>query len=66
MRPHTLNTVQTPAKDELSTAGRIKQSIWRISDKLKQRNVKYPSKAGMTTAVLAPPAFYEKTRPIFM
>ena len=66
VRPHAPNTVQTPGKDDLSITGRMKQSIWRISDKLKQRNVKHAFRAGMATAVLASPAFYEKTRPIFM
>lgn len=66
VRPHAPNTVQTPGKEDLSFMGRIKQSIWRIGDTLKHRNVKYSFKAGMATALLAAPAFFDRTRPIFV
>lgn len=64
--PHAPNTIQTPARANLSFMGRVKQTIWAIGARLKQQDSKYAIKAGMATAILAAPAFFEKTRPVFV
>lgn len=46
--------------------GRVKQTIWTIGARLKQQDSKYAIKAGMATAILAAPAFFERTRPVFV
>lgn len=66
VRPHAPNTVQTPAREELSFIGRLKQTLWAIGDGMRDRKIKYAIKAGMATAILAAPAFFEVTRPIFV
>ncbi|KAL1940894.1 hypothetical protein VTO73DRAFT_7935 [Trametes versicolor] len=64
--PHAPNTIQTPARANLSFMGRVKQTIWAIGARLKQQDSKYAIKAGMATAILAAPAFFERTRPVFV
>jgi hypothetical protein len=49
----------------LTFLGRIKQTIWAIGGSFKERNLKFAIKAGMATAILAAPAFFDATRPIF-
>ncbi|KAJ7678692.1 Fusaric acid resistance protein-like-domain-containing protein [Mycena rosella] len=66
VRPHAPNTIQTPAWDRLTWIGRIKQQLWTIGKRLTERDTKYAVKAGMATAVLAAPAFFDKTRPLFV
>lgn len=44
----------------------MKQSLWAFGDRLKQPDLKYAFKVGMATAILAAPAFFETTRPVFM
>jgi hypothetical protein len=66
VQPHAPDTLQTPARVNLTFLGRIKQSLWAIGDRLKERNLKYAFKAGMATALLAAPAFFDSTRPLFM
>ena len=66
VRPHAPNTVQTPSASELSFFGKINQLIWRIGDRLKERTILYAFKAGMATAILAAPAFFDATRPLFV
>jgi hypothetical protein len=56
----------TPGDDGMSLFGRLGQRIWRIGEELKQKNVKYAFKAGMATAILASPAFFDSTRPYFI
>jgi hypothetical protein len=65
IRPHAPNTIQTPSWADLSYVGRFKQTLWAIGAKLKERNFKYAVKAGMATGILAAPAFFDATRPIF-
>jgi hypothetical protein len=65
IRPHAPNTIQTPPRSKLTYIGRIKQSLWTIGARLKERDLKYAVKAGMATAMLAMPAFFDATRPIF-
>ena len=65
VRPHAPNTILTPPREELSFWGRMGQSIWRLNRMFKGNNVKYAFKAGMATALLAAPAFFDATRPVF-
>lgn len=66
VRPHAPNTIQTPARSELSFIGKVKQSIWFLGARLQEQDLKYAFKAGMATAVLAAPAFFDATRPTFV
>ena len=65
VKPHAPNTMLTPGDDELSFIGRFGQKMWRLGEALKQKDIKYAFKAGMATALLASPAFFDRTRPIF-
>ncbi|KAJ6507413.1 Fusaric acid resistance protein-like-domain-containing protein [Mycena vitilis] len=66
VRPHAPNTIQTPAWDRLTWIGKIKQQLWTIGKRLTESDMKYAVKAGMATALLAAPAFFDATRPIFV
>jgi hypothetical protein len=44
----------------------MKRALWDFGGILKERKLKYAFKVGMSTAVLAAPAFFDATRPIFM
>ncbi|KAF8993682.1 Fusaric acid resistance protein-like-domain-containing protein [Cyathus striatus] len=66
VRPHAPNTMQTPGRDQLNFMGKLKQTIWMLSLRLKERDMKFAIKAGMATAILASPAFFESTRPFFV
>ncbi|KAK7692161.1 hypothetical protein QCA50_003780 [Cerrena zonata] len=65
VKPHAPNTVQTPPRETLTFWGRLKQSLWAIGARLKEPDMKYSFKTGMALAILAAPAFFESTRPIF-
>ncbi|KAI0088109.1 Fusaric acid resistance protein-like-domain-containing protein [Irpex rosettiformis] len=65
VKPHAPNTKQTPSPAELSFRDRVGRTIWSIGAKLRENNSKFAIKAGMATAMLAAPAFFETTRPIF-
>ncbi|TFK90654.1 hypothetical protein K466DRAFT_484360 [Polyporus arcularius HHB13444] len=64
--PHAPNTIQTPARENLTFIGQVKQSLWALGARMKQQDMKYAVKAGMATAILASPAFIESTRPMFV
>ncbi|KAF7315965.1 ArAE-2 domain-containing protein [Mycena indigotica] len=66
VKPHAPNTIQTPAWERLSWLGRIKQRVWAIGTRLTENDTKYAIKAGMATAILASPAFFDATRHIFV
>jgi hypothetical protein len=66
VRPHAPDTVQTPSHAGLSAWRRFQLSLWAISGRLRDHDVKYAVKTGLATAMLAAPAFIEKTRPMFM
>ncbi|KAF8586723.1 hypothetical protein K439DRAFT_1340213 [Ramaria rubella] len=66
IKPHAPNTVQTPARASLSFVGRVKQSFWALGARLKEPDLKYAFKAGVATAMLASPAFFDATRPWFV
>jgi hypothetical protein len=65
IRPHAPNTIQTPSRSQLTFIGRVKQALWSIGSRLKERDLKYAVKAGMATGILAAPAFMDATRPLF-
>ena len=66
VKPHAPNTLHTPLRSGLSFIGRLKQSLWILGARLKDRDVKHAFKAGMGMAILAAPAFFDTTRPVFM
>ena len=41
-------------------------TIWEIGIRLTERNAKYAIKAGMATAILSAPAFFDATRATFV
>lgn len=63
---HTPNTVQTPAHSTLGRYGRLQRRIWDILTRLKEGDLRYSFKVGVSTAILAIPAFIDSTRPIFI
>ena len=65
IEPHAPHTKQTPSRAELSFTGRLGRTLWSIGAALKEKNSKFAIKAGMSTAMLAAPAFFDATRPIF-
>ncbi|KAF4597849.1 hypothetical protein EYR38_006240 [Pleurotus pulmonarius] len=66
VRPHAPNTMQTPPRTNLSFFGKVGQMLWSIGNRLRQRDAKYAIKAGMATALLAAPAFFDSTRTLFV
>lgn len=44
----------------------MKYALWAIGARLQERDMKYAIKTGMATAILAAPAFFEATRPMFV
>lgn len=66
VKPHAPNTIQTPARSELSFTGRLKQRIWTLGRKLGERDSKYAVKVGVACAVLSAGAFFDSTRPLFV
>ncbi|KAI0338288.1 hypothetical protein BDW22DRAFT_1363174 [Trametopsis cervina] len=65
IKPHAPNTMQTPAREELSFSQRVGQTVWSIGARLRENDSKFAIKAGMATAMLAAPAFFDATRPVF-
>ncbi|CCM03886.1 uncharacterized protein FIBRA_06037 [Fibroporia radiculosa] len=66
IKPHAPNTMQTPARSNLTLIGRFQQSLWALGARLREQDTKYAIKAGMATAMLAAPAFFDSTRPMFV
>ncbi|KAF8906326.1 Fusaric acid resistance protein-like-domain-containing protein [Mucidula mucida] len=66
VRPHAPNTVLTPARSNLTYVGRLKQMLWATGKRMGERDIKYAVKAGMATALLASPAFFDNTRQWFL
>ncbi|OCH91682.1 hypothetical protein OBBRIDRAFT_728270 [Obba rivulosa] len=66
IRPHAPNTIQTPARANLSFMGRVKQSLWALGSRLREPDMKYAVKTGVATAMLAAPAIIDSTRPTFL
>jgi len=63
---HTPNTAQTPARSTLGRYGRLQRHIWDTFNRLKEGDLRYSFKVGVSTAILATPAFIDSTRPIFL
>ncbi|KAL1695057.1 hypothetical protein GGG16DRAFT_86754 [Schizophyllum commune] len=66
VRPHAPDTVLTPPARSLTLWGRIKQRVWAFGVRLAQRDTKYAFKVGMGAGILAAPAFFDRTRPLFL
>lgn len=66
VRPHAPNTIQTPPRNKLPLIGRIKQSVWSFGKRMTERDTKYAFKVGMAIGIMAAPAFFDATRPIFV
>lgn len=66
MRAHTPNTTQTPSRSSLSLIGGIQQQLWLFQQHLRNADFRYSFKVGVSTALLAAPAFIDATRPIFV
>ncbi|KAK7448857.1 hypothetical protein VKT23_013587 [Stygiomarasmius scandens] len=66
VKPHAPDTIQTPSRKNLSFVGKTKQWIWSIGKRMTERDIKYAVKAGMATALLAAPAFFDATRPFVL
>jgi hypothetical protein len=64
--PHAPNTVQTPSRSDLTFFGRVNRLLWIVGARLRERDLKDAFKAGMGTAALAAPAFFDATRPMFV
>jgi hypothetical protein len=66
VKPHAPDTMQTPARKDLPRWGRVKQALWALGSRLREHDFKYAFKAGMATALLAAPAWFDATRPVFL
>ncbi|CAE6416781.1 unnamed protein product [Rhizoctonia solani] len=66
VEPHAPNTALRLSRTQLSTWGRVKQSIWALGLFFRQPEIKYSIKTGMAVSILAAPAFIESTRETFM
>ncbi|KAF8134358.1 Fusaric acid resistance protein-like-domain-containing protein [Boletus edulis] len=64
-RPHAPNTLQTPDRSNLTFIERFLRSLWDLRGRLRDRNINYAFKVGISTALLAAPAFFDATRPLF-
>jgi hypothetical protein len=59
-------TLLTPGPEGLSLIARIYQSTWKLGARLTEPDMKYAIKTGLAGAMLAAPAFIDRTRPIFL
>ena len=66
IRPHAPDTVQTPARSQLTFVGKLNQTLWTIGKRLRERDTKFAIKVGMATVILALPAFVDSTRETFV
>ncbi|EJD47000.1 hypothetical protein AURDEDRAFT_184209 [Auricularia subglabra TFB-10046 SS5] len=66
VKPHAPNTAQTPPKDSLSFWDRVKRTIWNVTSRVREPDMRYAFKTGLALALLATPAFYDPTRPFFV
>lgn len=64
--PHAPNTMHNLPRSDLPFSGRMKRSLWMLGARLKERDIKYAFKAGVGMSILAAPAFFDATRPVFM
>jgi hypothetical protein len=66
IRAHTSNTAQTPAPSTLDRYDRLQRHVWDTFNRLREGDLRYSFKVGVSTAILAAPAFIDSTRPIFL
>jgi hypothetical protein len=66
IKPHAPNTIQTPSRKNLPFIPRMKLRLWAIGARMQESDIKFALKAGMATAMLAAPAFFDATRPFFV
>ncbi|KAJ1027495.1 hypothetical protein NDA18_003499 [Ustilago nuda] len=62
-RRHAVNTHQTPKVE--TWKGKLQRLFWNIGEFFRQPDTKFAIKAGVGSALLASPAFFPSTRPIF-
>jgi hypothetical protein len=66
VKPHAPNTALRLPREQLGRWDRIKRSFWALGQALRNPEIKYSIKAGLSIAILATPAFIESTREIFV
>lgn len=59
-------TLLTPGPQGLSLRRRFYQWAWEIGSRLSEPDMRYAIKTGLAGAMLAAPAYIERTRPIFL
>ncbi|SPO23047.1 related to BRE4 - protein involved in endocytosis [Ustilago trichophora] len=62
-RRHAINTDQTPRA--MTWKEKLQRLVWNIGEFFRQPDTKFAIKAGLGSALLASPAFFPSTRPIF-
>ncbi|CDR88651.1 related to BRE4-protein involved in endocytosis [Sporisorium scitamineum] len=62
-RRHVVNTHQTPKA--MTWQDKLQRLVWQIGEFFRQPDTKFSIKAGLGSALLASPAFFPSTRPIF-
>uniref|UniRef100_V5ER14 Uncharacterized protein n=2 Tax=Kalmanozyma brasiliensis (strain GHG001) TaxID=1365824 RepID=V5ER14_KALBG len=62
-RRHAVNTDQTPRA--LTWQEKLQRVVWHIGEFFRQPDTKFAIKSGLGSALLASPAFFPSTRPIF-
>ncbi|TKY86727.1 hypothetical protein EX895_004367 [Sporisorium graminicola] len=62
-RRHAVDTHQTPKA--MTWQEKLQRLVWQIGEFFRQPDTKFSIKAGLGSALLASPAFFPSTRPIF-
>ncbi|CBQ71786.1 related to BRE4-protein involved in endocytosis [Sporisorium reilianum SRZ2] len=62
-RRHAVNTHQTPKA--MTWHDKLQRLVWQIGEFFRQPDTKFSIKAGLGSALLASPAFFPSTRPMF-
>ncbi len=60
------DTLKMPSTDEMKGSARWLRRLWVFQERLRQPDMKYAIKAGLGSVILASPAFFGPTRPIFL
>ncbi|KAJ9102098.1 hypothetical protein QFC20_005107 [Naganishia adeliensis] len=60
------NTLTVPARSSLTKRERIYQTLWRLQARLRENDIKYATKVGLGTVILASPAFSASYRETFL
>ncbi|TXT15657.1 hypothetical protein VHUM_00160 [Vanrija humicola] len=59
-------TLLTPGNEGLSRRAKISQWFWKLGSRIREPDLQYAIKTGVAGAMLAAPAYIERTRPIFL